>query len=68
MRRRKDSVSKSRLFGTDCPILHESLPHTTTTYKSKTWYEVSKNISGIIKKDAILTLPKNLDPNATCLC
>ncbi len=28
MRRRKDSVSKSRLFGTDCPILHESLPHT----------------------------------------
>ena len=37
----------------------------TTTYKSKTWYEVSKNVNGIIKKDSILTLPKTLDPNAT---
>lgn len=58
---------KENNYFLDIEISSISFPriNPTTTYKSKTWYEVSKNISGIIKKDAILTLPKNLDPNAT---
>ncbi len=58
---------KENNYFLDIEISSISFPriNPTTTYKSKTWYEVSKNINGIIKKDAVLNLPKTLDPNAT---
>lgn len=58
MRRRKDSVSKSRLFGTDCPILHELLPHTAIVL----WvfsYSVNFEIIFIIKSNVSL-VPKSI--------
>jgi hypothetical protein len=63
----EENELKENNYFLDIEVSSISFPRVnpTTTYKSKTWYEVSKNINGIIKKDAILTLPKNLDPNAT---
>jgi hypothetical protein len=40
-------------------------PKISTNYTNKTWYEVKKNVNGIIKSDSIWTLPKTLDPLAT---
>ena len=40
-------------------------PKVSTNYTNKTWYEVKKNVNGIIKSDSIWTLPKTLDPLAT---
>ncbi|MBN2837439.1 MAG: hypothetical protein JXM74_01640 [Fusobacteriaceae bacterium] len=40
-------------------------PKVSTNYTNKTWYEVKKNVNGIIKSDAIWTLPKTLDSLAT---
>jgi len=40
-------------------------PKISTNYTNKTWYEVKKNVNGIIKSDATWTLPKTLDPLAT---
>lgn len=58
---------KDNNYFLDIEISSISFPriNPTTTYKPKIWYEVSKNLNGIIKKDAILTLPKPLDSNAT---
>lgn len=33
-------------------------PKVSTNYTNKTWYEVKKNVNGIIKSDSIWTLPK----------
>lgn len=40
-------------------------PRVSTNYINKTWYEVKKNVNGVIKSDSIWTLPKTLDPLAT---
>ena len=40
-------------------------PKVSTNYTNKTWYEVKKNVNGIIKSDSIWTLPKTLYPLAT---
>lgn len=42
-----------------------SKPTPVTNYKNNTWYEVSKQTNGVIKKEAISFLPKTLDPQAT---
>jgi len=42
-----------------------SRPKAKINYKNKVWYEVKKTVNGIIKTEAILDMPKILEPSST---
>lgn len=58
---------KNNNYFLDIEVSSISFPRTNpvTNYRNKTWYEVTKKVNGVIKKEAVLILPKALDPQST---
>lgn len=40
-------------------------PKVSTTYENKVWYEAKKLVNGVVKTEALLYLPKTIEPGVT---
>jgi len=56
---------KNYLLDLEISSINFIKPKTTTNYINKTWYEVKKNVNGIIKTEVILYMPKTQEAGAT---